>query len=122
MKLPVQQVFILVDQLSHLPPLPRPADLRQRLILLHNSQHSCRSGEDQSHDALLFSAPPSDKLRKIPQQLVLHPQSFKLCGLALMRRLTILAGAALGPCLYPGCRLSLPAAESLHTFFDLDAL
>lgn len=39
-KLPIKQVFILVDLLSHLPPLPRPADLRQHFILLHDSQHS----------------------------------------------------------------------------------
>lgn len=38
-KFPVKQVFILVDLLPHLPPLPRPADLCQHLIFLHYPQH-----------------------------------------------------------------------------------
>lgn len=53
-KLSVKQVFILVDLLSYLPPLPRPADLRQRLIFLHYPQHSL----GVAVDALTFQPQP----------------------------------------------------------------
>ena len=56
------------------------------------------------------------------EQLVLHPQPLKLCGFALMRRLTVPAGAALGLLLYSCRLLSLPDTASLQTFFDLTAL
>lgn len=53
-KLSVKQVFILVDLLSYLPPLPRPADLRQHLIFLHDPQHSF----GVAVDALTFQPQP----------------------------------------------------------------
>ena len=40
MKRPVEQIFVPVGLLPHLPPFPAAADLRQQIILLHDQQHS----------------------------------------------------------------------------------
>ena len=39
-ELPVEQIFVPVGLLPHLPPFPAAADLRQQIILLHDQQHS----------------------------------------------------------------------------------
>ena len=46
MKLPVQQIFVLVYLLPHLLPLSVAADFRQQIILLHNAQYRFRITED----------------------------------------------------------------------------
>ena len=74
-KLPVKQVFILVDLLSHLPPSPRSADLRQHLILLHDPQHSFGIAVDaltlqpKLHPPVTIGLPDAGLLllKKLPQ-------------------------------------------------------
>ena len=39
MKLPVQQIPVLIDLLTHLQPFPAAADFRKQIILFHNPQH-----------------------------------------------------------------------------------
>ena len=45
-KLPVRQIFVLVDLLPHLLPLSAPADIRQQIMLLHDPQHGFGITED----------------------------------------------------------------------------
>lgn len=42
MEIPVEQVFISMDLLSHIDPLPGAADFCQQVIFLHDSQHCFR--------------------------------------------------------------------------------
>ena len=92
-KLSVKQVFILVDLLSYLPPLPRPADLRQHLIFFHDPQNSFGVAVDaltfqpQPHPPVTIALPDAGLLllKKLPQ---LH----------IRFRLAILAGTALRAC------------------------
>lgn len=93
-KLSVKQVFILVDLLSYLPPLPRPADLRQHLIFFHDPQNSFGVAVDaltfqpQPHPPVTMALPDAGLLllKKLPQ-------------LRIRFRLAILAGTALRACL-----------------------
>lgn len=46
MKLPIEQIFVSVDLLTHLPPFSAAADFRQQAILLHDAQHGFRVAVD----------------------------------------------------------------------------
>ncbi|MDY3014072.1 MAG: hypothetical protein SOR61_02550, partial [Evtepia sp.] len=45
-KLPIEQIFVLVNLLSHLLPFPAPADFRQQIIFLHDPQYGFRIAEN----------------------------------------------------------------------------
>lgn len=46
MKLPIQQIFILVELLFHLSPFSGEEDISQQIILLHDSQYGFQVASD----------------------------------------------------------------------------